>query len=989
MASTTNISIPTFFFFITILLFTSLLVLNPQSVLAQDQEWVRKEAELLLSFKSSVHDPFGHLSTWKNDTSASSICSWNGIVCDAVSSSRVSLINLSTKNLSGELPSSIFQLSYLETIDLSGNQFYGEVPSYVFSSSSLRHLNLSNNNFTGEIPSGISSGVLETLDLSSNILTGEIPWEIGSFSGLRYVDLGGNVLVGRIPISILKISRLESLTLATNQLVGGIPRELGQMTSLRWIYLGYNNLSGEIPEEIGNLTSLEHLDLVYNNLTGGIPPSLGNLTHLRYLFLYGNNLSGSIPGSIFGLQNLISLDLSENSLSGEIPESISQLQSLEVLHLFSNNFTGEIPAGLSALRRLQVLQLWSNRLTGQIPKDLGGKQSNLTVLDLSTNSLTGKIPETLCSSGGLFKLILFSNSLEGEIPVSLSSCRSLKRVRLQNNKLSGELPPEFARLPLVYFMDISGNNFSGRIDHRQWEMPSLQMLNLGRNRFVGGLPESFGSDKLENLDLSENEFSGSIPAKFGALSELMLLKLSGNHISGDIPPEFSSCKKLVTLDLSRNQLSGPIPAELAQLPVLGQLDLSENKLSGEIPNGLGEIESLVQVNISHNNFRGSLPATGAFLALNSTAVAGNNLCDLTTSTGLPPCGGANAKRSLIWHNYLVACILGTLAFIALIAYAVILMNRGRMSMEMKKVENLEDGLTWELRIFDSGKVWRSISMDEILGCRKEENLISKTGDSVSYRGDFSGTLFVVKEIRREMVMMSSIPASFWTEIGGIQHPNVLKLIGVLQSSKGLGFLVYEHVEGRKLIEVVRSLSWERRKRVAIGVAKALRFLHGRRSASRLVGCISPDKVIVDGRDEPHLELSPLDLVGYETKGFVSSPHFGPESLEMKEMREKKDIYGFGLILIQLLTGKCPNDVEALGVEEGIVEWARYCYSDCHIQTWVDPMVLMKQQNEVVEAMNLALRCTAVDPIARPCAKDVLKTLESSTCLLNSCCASNM
>ncbi|KAK9274333.1 hypothetical protein L1049_019147 [Liquidambar formosana] len=920
------------------------------------------ELNLLLSFKASIDDPLQVLSNWN---SSLSFCQWYGITC--MNSSRVAKIELSGKNITGRISPSLFQLPYIETLNLSSNQLSGKIPSDIFSCLSLKHLNLSNNNITGSIPSG-SLPWLETLDLSNNMLSGNIPADIGLFSGLKYLDLGGNVLVGNLPNSISNITSLEFLTLASNQLVGEIPRELGQLRSLKWIYFGYNNFSGEIPKEIGKLTSLNHLDLVYNNLTGEIPSSMGNLSQLHYLFLYHNKLTSSIPRSIFGLKNLISLDLSDNSLSGDIPELIIHLQNLEILHLFANNFTGKIPQALASLPKLQVLQLWLNKFSGEIPKNLG-KQNNLTILDLSTNHLTGKIPESLCSSGRLFKLILFSNSLQGEIPQSLSNCKSLQRVRVQNNRLSGQLPSEFTELPLVYFLDISSNNLSGGISGRKWDMPALQMLNLARNSFSGGLPESFGSNELENLDLSENRFTGSIPARFGNFSELMQLKLSENELSGNIPEELSSCEKLVSLDLSRNQLTGQIPSRLSDMPVLGQLDLSDNQLSGEIPRNLGRVESLVQVNVSHNHFHGSLPSTGAFLAINSSAVAGNNLCGGDSTSGLPPC--KSVKNPVWW--FLVLCGLAVLLVLSLSALFVFI--RRRNASELKRVEN-EDGM-WEMQFFDS-KVSKSITIDDILSSTKEENVISRGRKGVSYKGkcENNDMKFVVKEMND----FSSIPSSFWAELaefGKLRHPYIVKLIGICNSQKG-GFVLYEFIEGKNLSEVLGSISWERRRKIAVGIVKALRFLHCHCSPSVQVGDLSPEKVIVDGNDEPRLRLSLPGVVCTESKCFISSAYVAPETGETKDITEKSDIYGFGLILIELLTGKSPGDTE-FGVHDNIVEWARYCYSDCHLDTWIDPTIkghALINQNEIVETMNLALHCTARDPTARPCASDLLKTLES-------------
>ncbi|KAI4316093.1 hypothetical protein L6164_024109 [Bauhinia variegata] len=943
------------------------------------------EGELLLSLKASIDDdPLHVLSNWVLTSSNSTICKWRGITCD--NSSHVIAVELSGVNISGNIPFSIFHLRHVSNIDLSNNKLTGEIllESLPLTTSSLRYLNLSNNNLTGLLPQrlfSMSFSRLETLDLSNNMFSGNISDQIGLLSSLTYLDLGGNVLMGKIPDSITNMSSLQYLTLASNQLVGEIPKEIRLMKSLTWIYLGYNNLSGEIPKGIGELVSLNHLDLVYNNLSGQIPESLGNLSELQYLFLYQNKLTGPIPLSIFELRKLISLDLSDNALSGEIPELVIQLQRLEILHLFSNNFTGKIPKALTSLPRLQVLQLWSNRLTGEIPKELG-KHNNLTVLDLSTNNLSGKIPENLCS-GNLYKLILFSNSLGGRIPNSLSSCRSLGRVRLQNNKFSGELPHELTELPNIYFLDISGNQLSGRIDDRKWNMPMLQMLNLANNNFSGELPNSFGSEKLENLDLSENQFTGYIPSGFGNLSELMQLKLSNNKLSGNIPQELSSCKNLVNLDLSHNQLSGQIPVSLADMPVLGFLDLSENQLSGEIPYNLGSVESLVQVNISHNHFHGRLPSTGAFLATNASAVTGNDLCagESDSLSALPPCKGF---RSPSWW-FIFLCSLVALAAFAMAAFIIVFVPR-RRNLDLQRVEN-EDG-TWEIQFFEP-KTSKLITVDDVMSWSKEGNHISKGRKWVSYKRKCMANdmQFVVKEIND----LNSIPVNFWDQVlesGKLRHPNIVNLIGICRSVKGV-YLLYEYVEGKCLSQILRNLSWERRRKIAVGIARALKFLHCHCSPSVLVGDVSPERVLVDGKDVPHLNLRPPGMLCTDVKGFISSAYVAPEMRNGKGVTEKSDVYGFGLILIELLTGRSPvaGDAE-MGMHrdhKSIVEWARYSYSDRLLDMWIDPMMKGDEfgpnsnsntQNEIVQTMKLALQCTAREPTARPCASHVLKTLEA-------------
>ncbi|KAK4792793.1 hypothetical protein SAY86_023228 [Trapa natans] len=921
-----------------------------------------QELELLLSFKSSVHDPQGFLSSWSNGSS-SNFCSWQGITCD--SSSHVTAIQIPGKDISGKLPPTIFQLGSIETVDLSSNQFSGEIPGNMFSRSSLKSLNLSGNNLTGPIPRGSISS-LEVLDLSNNILSGEIPQDIGSFTSLRVLDLGGNVLTGEIPNSIPSIQSLEFLTLASNQLAGGIPRSFGQMKRLKWIYLGYNNLSGEIPDELGEITHLTHLDLVYNNLTGPIPPTLGNLSNLQYLFLYQNRLTGSIPSSIFGLEKLLSLDLSDNFLSGEVPELIVRLQRLEILHLFGNSFNGNIPISLASMPRLHVLQLWSNNLSGPIPDDLG-KRSNLTIIDLSTNSLTGRIPQHLCDSGNLVKLILFSNSLDGEIPESLTSCKSLQRVRLQNNRLSGGLSPEFTRLPLVYYLDLSGNILSGSVGEQLWNMPSLQMLNLARNRFSGTLPDCLGNGRIESLDLSENRFSGNVSVGFGDLCGLMQMKLSGNDLSGGIPEEIARCTKLVSLDLSRNRITGPIPISLSKMPVLGELDLSENELIGTIPSNLGQMEPLIKVNVSYNHLHGKLPSTGAFIAINASAVSGNNLCGGVKSTGLPPCRGGAARRSIRWSLFI--CLLVTAIMICL-AYAFVLI-RQRRGPTLQKTIDTEDGV-WEVLYFDP-EASKMLPLNDVMSAVMEQNVISRGKNGTSYKGRSSTEAvdFLVKELDGVPLDATNHGVEAF-ELGKLRHRNIVKLLAIFSSQKKV-YLVYEYVKGKKLREVVHGLSWDKRLKIAVGIARALKFLHFSCRVNARIGDISPEKIIVDSLDEARLRLShpqPTD------KRFISSSYRGPDEPDGKE---KSHIYSFGLILIKLLTGKSPTDGESFGVHGNIVHWGRYCYSDCHMDSWVDPILkgtVSNSPNEMAEAMNLALHCTAADPTARPSADRVVKALES-------------
>uniref|UniRef100_A0A7N1A470 Protein kinase domain-containing protein n=1 Tax=Kalanchoe fedtschenkoi TaxID=63787 RepID=A0A7N1A470_KALFE len=902
--------------------------------------------------------------------SSAPFCSWGGITCREVAagSFRVTRIDLPGRNLTGKLAAEIFtNLSFLESVDLSNNSLVGDIPAAVFSCASLRHLNMSSNNLTGPVPPVAVTG-LETLDLANNALTGEIPVSVGLFAKLKYIDIGGNLLSGKVPETLANMTSLEVLILAGNQLVGRVPSGLRRMKKLRFLYLGYNYFSGEIPGEIGELSSLSHLDLVFNNLTGSIPWSVGNLTNLKYLFLYQNRFTGSIPESLYGLNKLVSLDLSDNSLSGGVPELLAQLEELEILQLFSNKFSGKIPTAVARLPRLRVLQLWDNKFTGEIPGELG-KRSNLTVLDLSTNFLTEAIPEHLCRKSQLSKLILFSNSLRGEIPKGLSRCRTLSRVRLENNSLSGEVPGEFWKLPLVYYLDVSGNKLSGLISEVKWDMPSLMVAKLGRNKFSGGLPESFGSEVIQTVDLSGNDLSGAIPGSFGNLSKLVQLRLGDNKLSGSIPGQLSFCSELVYLDLSRNQLSGQIPPSISALEVLSELDLSENELSGEIPPSLCEMDSLVKVNVSHNHLHGSLPQGGPFLAIEASAVGGNDLCDPRPKTnGLRRC--TNPKSRTQWWIFVFGAVIALLLMV--LVFSLVVFIRRRNGLEPRRVES-EDGL-WEVQFFDAESS-KSITIDDILS--REHSVVARGANWSSYKGKSkkSGREFMVTHWSG----LSSFSTILWTaltELGRARNQQAVKMIGICRSEIDGCLILHECGDGsRKLCEILHSMGWSDRMKLARGLAKALQAVHSCTNVPIIDLC--PEMITVDDDSEPYLHIL---LPGvHDSKPDHDQALNSPSRTALSSVAESKreDVYSFGIILIVLVSGRFPSDSKLGPSQKTIAEWARDGFSDPCNLAWMDRrMAETVVRGELEDVMKLGLRCAAKDPAERPSAAEVYKMLDS-------------
>ncbi|XP_047951241.1 probable LRR receptor-like serine/threonine-protein kinase At4g37250 [Salvia hispanica] len=202
-------------------------------------------------------------------------------------------------------------------------------------------------------------------------------------------------------------------------------------------------LVGTIPEDLGFLTHLTTLDLSHNSFTGPLPNSLFNATDIRVLDLSANEISGSIP-DLAANAALSVLNLSHNAFTGNVPRSVASSQNLTVVSLRGNRLSGGIPIGI---RSLQVLDISSNSLNGSLPPaGFGGE--NLRYLNLSSNQLAGAVPPGFASRIPANATIDFSfNRLSGEIPASLPLSNQKTEAYAGNADLCGKPVNKLCTVP--------------------------------------------------------------------------------------------------------------------------------------------------------------------------------------------------------------------------------------------------------------------------------------------------------------------------------------------------------------------------------------------------------------------------------------------------------------------------------------------------------------------------------------------------------------
>ncbi|KAH9752521.1 Receptor-like protein 6 [Citrus sinensis] len=329
--------------------------------------------------------------------------------------------DLSSNNLQGPLPvPPPGTINYLA----SNNSLTGEIPSWICNLNFLESLVLSHNNLSGLLPQclGNFSNVLSVLDLQGNNFFGTIPNTFIKESRLGVIDLSHNLLQGRIPRSLINCSKLEFLGLGNNQISDTFPSWLGTLPNLNVLILRSNIFYGiiEEPRTGCGFSKLRIIDLSNNRFTGKLPSKnflcwnamkIVNTSELRYLqdvlFPYGQvsnyvvstydySMTMNSKGRMMTYKKipdiLAGIILSNNTFDGAIPASIANLKGLQVLNLQYNNLQGHIPSCLGNLTNLESLDLSDNKISGRIPQQLV-ELTFLAFFNVSDNYLTGPIPQ--------------------------------------------------------------------------------------------------------------------------------------------------------------------------------------------------------------------------------------------------------------------------------------------------------------------------------------------------------------------------------------------------------------------------------------------------------------------------------------------------------------------------------------------------------------------------------------------------------------------
>ncbi|XP_022878088.1 receptor-like protein kinase HSL1 [Olea europaea var. sylvestris] len=945
---------------------------------------INQEGFYLQKLKLSFDDPDNVLSNW-NPLDALP-CNWYGVTCDSTNTS-VNSLDLSSSNISGPFPSILCRLNNLTYVSFYDNFINSTLSDQdIAMCDSLEHLDLAQNYLTGDLPAALANlPNLKYLDLAGNNFSGEIPLSFGKFQKLEVLSLVENLLGGKIPSILGNISTLKQLNLSYNTFSPGrIPLELGNLTNLEVLWLTETNLVGEIPESLGRLERLTDLDLALNALTGGIPRSLTELTSVVQIELYNNSLTGQLPST--GWSNMSALrllDSSMNALSGPIPAELCELP-LGSLNLYENRFQGELPESIANSPNLYELRLFKNQLTGTLPPNLG-KSSPLRWIDVSTNGFSGEIPENLCSKGALEEVLMIENSFSGQIPAALAECQSLLRVRFGHNRLSGEVPDGFWGLPHVSLLELAGNSFSGGIAQTIAGASNLSQLIISMNSFSGTIPEEIGFlGNLLEFSGNDNEFSASLPVSIVKLGQLVKLDLHDNKLSGEIPSGIHLWTKLNELNLANNEFSGNIPNKIGEVAVLNYLDFSGNRLSGKIPVGLQNLK-LNRLNLSNNHLSGDIPPLYAKKMYKDSFLGNPGLCG--DVEGL--CDGRSEVKNMgyVW-------MLRSIFMLAVLVLTVGLVWFYLKYRKFEKSKRSIDRSKWTLMSFHK----LGFSEDEILDALDEDNVIGSGSSGKVYKVVLSnGEAVAVKKLwgcskladESSDIEKANFPEDgFDAEVdtlGKIRHKNIVKL-WCCCSTRGCKLLVYEYMPNGSLGDLLHStksgsLDWPIRFKIAMDAAEGLSYLHHDSVPPIVHRDVKSNNILLDAdygaRVADFGVAKVVDVNGKGTRSMSviagSRGYIAPEYAYTLRVNEKSDIYSFGVVILELVTGKLPVDPEY--GEKDLVKWVCSILGQKGLDHVIDPKLDSCFKDEISRVLNIGLLCTSPLPINRPSMRRVVKMLQ--------------
>lgn len=449
--------------------------------------------------------------------------------------------------------------------------------------------------------------------------------------------------------------------------------------------------------------------------------------------------------------------------------------------------------------------------------------------------------------------------------------------------------------------------------------------------------------------------------------------------------------------------------------------MSWNKLSGSLPKELTNLSNLLSFNVSYNHLQGELPVGGFFNTISSSSVTGNSLlCGSVVNHSCPSVhpkpivlnpnsSASNSSISSKYHRHKIILsisaliAIGAAAFIAVGVVAITFLNmRARSSMARAAAPFAFSGgddysnspandPNYGKLVMFSGDADFADGAHNLLN---KESEIGRGGFGVVYRTFLrDGHAVAIKKLTVSSLIKSQ--EEFEKEVkrfGKIRHDNLLALEGYYWTSS-LQLLIYKYQSSGSLHKLIHGdkgdttknvLSWRQRFKIILGMAKGLSHLH---ESNVIHYNLKSTNVLFDVSDEPKIgdfglvKLLPmLDHCVLSSKIQSALGYMAPEfACRTVKITEKCDVYGFGILILEIVTGKKPVEY----MEDDVVvlcDMVRGALEEGKVEECVDEKLLGNfAAEEAIPVIKLGLICASQVPSNRPDMSEVINILELIQC----------